>query len=80
MARLVTRGFTQIEDINLNEKISLVAQMELIWIVFAVIAIQDFEVHQIDVKISFLNGNLWKEIYMQQLKGFVVKGVGHSLA
>ncbi len=80
MARLVTRGFTQIEDINLNEKISLVAQMELIWIVFVVIAIQDFEVHQIDVKISFLNGNLWKEIYMQQLEGFVVKGVGHSLA
>jgi hypothetical protein len=30
-----------------------------------------------DVKIDFLNGDISKEIYMQQLKGFVVKGVGH---
>jgi hypothetical protein len=31
-------------------------------------------VHQMDVKITFLNGKLDKEIYMDQLDGFVVKG------
>jgi hypothetical protein len=31
-------------------------------------------VHQINVEIAFLNGDLLEEIYMQQPKGFVVKG------
>jgi hypothetical protein len=41
--------------------------------VLIVVAIKDFEVHQIDVKIIFLK-DLLEEIYMQQLEGFVVKG------
>jgi hypothetical protein len=38
--------------------------------VFIVVAIEDFEVHQIDAKIIFLR-DLLKEIYMQRLKRFV---------
>jgi hypothetical protein len=41
--------------------------------VLIVVAIEDFEVHQIDVKIIFLR-DLLEEIYIQQLEGFVVKG------
>jgi hypothetical protein len=33
-----------------------------------------FEVEQMDLKISFLHGDLEEEIYMKRLKGFVVKG------
>jgi hypothetical protein len=36
--------------------------------------IEILEVHQMDVEIVFLNGNLSHEIHMQQLKGLVVKG------
>jgi hypothetical protein len=36
--------------------------------------IEILEVHQMDVKIVFLNGNLSQEIHMQQLKGLVIKG------
>jgi hypothetical protein len=34
----------------------------------------DLELHQIDVKTTFLNGDLLKNIYMAQPKGFTVKG------
>jgi len=34
----------------------------------------DFEVEQMDVKETFLHGDLKEEIYMKQPKGFVVKG------
>ena len=30
----------------------------------------DFDLHQMDVKMTFLNGNLEKEVYMKQPKGF----------
>jgi hypothetical protein len=34
----------------------------------------DFEVEQMDVKTTFLHGDLEEEIYMKQPEGFVVKG------
>ena len=40
----------------------------------AIDAIHNFEIHQMDVKIAFLNGDLDEEIYMEQPEGFVVKG------
>lgn len=32
------------------------------------------EIEQMDVKTTFLHGNLQDEIYIDQLKGFIVKG------
>jgi hypothetical protein len=71
-ACLVTKRFTQIECIDCNETFSSIAQMESIWIVLVIVATEDFKVHQI--KIAFLKKDLWKDIYMQLLEGFVVKG------
>ncbi len=38
-----------------------------------VVTIEDLEVHQMDVKINFLSGNILEDIYAT-LEGFVVKG------
>jgi len=37
-------------------------------------AIEDIEIHQRDIKIAFLNGDLEEEIYMEQLEGFTYEG------
>ena len=33
----------------------------------------DLELHQIDVKTTFINGDLYENVYMAQPKGFVVE-------
>jgi hypothetical protein len=40
----------------------------------ALVAHYDLELHQMDVKTVFLNGDLEKNVYMAQPKGFVVEG------
>jgi hypothetical protein len=36
--------------------------------------INKLEIHHMDVKTTFLNGDLDKKVYMEQSKGFVVNG------
>ncbi len=42
--------------------------------ILALAAIEDMEIHQMDVKTAFLNGDLEEEIYMEQLEGFTQEG------
>ncbi len=71
---LVARGFIQVEGFYFNETFSPITWMESIRALLVVTTIDYLEVHQMHVKTIFLNGNLLKEIYIQLLEGFVVKG------
>ena len=39
----------------------------------------DLELHQMDIKTAFLNGDLHEEVYMDQLEGFQDKGKTHMV-
>jgi len=65
-ARLVVKGFVQKEGIDFTEIFSHVIKMSSIRVIIDLVAAVDLECEQLDVKISFLHGELKKEIYMEQ--------------
>ena len=67
-------SFTQREGIDYNETFSLVLCKDSFRIIMALVAHYDLELHQMDVKMAFLNGNLEENVYVAQLKGFVMEG------
>jgi hypothetical protein len=73
-ARLVAKGFTQIPGLDYDETFSPVARFESLRLLLVLAALEDWEVHQLDVKSAFLNGVLDEEIYMEQPQGFIVTG------
>ena len=72
-SHLVIKGFTQREGIDYKETFSLVFMKHSFRIIMALVAYVDVELHQIDIKIVFLNGSIEKEICMVQFKNFKVK-------
>ena len=73
-ARLVAKGYSQTEGVDFNETFAPVAKFNSIRILLALAAQYNLEIHQMDVKTAFLNGDLQEEIYMQQPEGFVQPG------
>jgi hypothetical protein len=57
-ARLVCKGYAQIEGINLEETFTPVVRMEAIHFLLACACSKNVKVYQMDVKSSFLNGEL----------------------
>ena len=76
-ARLVAKGFTQREDIDYNENFSPVSSKDSFRIIMALVAHFNSELHQMDVKTAFLNGDLYENVYMAQPEGFAVQDKEH---
>ena len=73
-ARLVAKDFTQREDIDYNDTFSILSCKDSFRIIMALRTYYDLELHQMDVKMTFLNRNLEENVYMAQPKGFVMEG------
>ena len=72
-ARLVAKGYSQRHVIDYDEVFSPVVRHTFIRAVLALVADQDLELEQLDVK-TFLHGNLEEEIFMVQPEGFKKPG------
>ncbi|KAA0033349.1 Retrovirus-related Pol polyprotein from transposon TNT 1-94 [Cucumis melo var. makuwa] len=78
-ARLVAKGYTQKDGIDYEETFSPVSKKDSLRIIMALVAHYDLELHQMDVKTAFLNGNLDEEVFMDQPEGFMVEGKEHMV-
>jgi hypothetical protein len=69
-ARLVCKGYAQIEGIDFEETFSPVARMEAICLLLAYACSKNVKVYQMGVKTAFLNGELEEKVYIEQPEGF----------
>ena len=73
-SRLVAKGYSQVPGIDFGDIFFPVAKVTSIRLLLSVATAFDFEIEQMDVKTTFLHGDIEEEIYMKQPKGFMVKG------
>jgi hypothetical protein len=71
--RFVARGFSQKEGIDYEETFAHVARYTSIETIIALAAKMKWKLHQMDVKIAFLNGVIEEEVYIEQPQGFEVE-------
>ncbi|GKA15095.1 zinc finger, CCHC-type containing protein [Tanacetum coccineum] len=77
-ARLEIQDFKQNEGIDYFDTYAPVACITTIRLLLALTDIQNLVIHQIDVKTTFLNGDLDEKVYMKQPEGFVMLGNEHK--
>ena len=70
-ARIVAKGFTQKEDIDYKETFYPISSKDSFRTIMTLVVHFDLELHQIDVKTVFLNGDIDEMIYMVQPENFV---------
>jgi len=63
-ARLVVKGYVQQEGIDFDEVFAPVARLDTVHVILALAANQGWQVHHLDVKSAFLNGELEEEVYV----------------
>jgi hypothetical protein len=73
-ARLVAKGFVQKHGIYFEGVFALVARLDTIRMLLALVANRGWRAHHLDVKCAFLNGELEEEVYVSQLEGYMQKG------
>ena len=65
-ARLVCKGYSQQEGVDFEETFAPVSRLEAIWMFLALSSFQKFKVYKMDVKSTFLNGDLEEEVYIEK--------------
>jgi hypothetical protein len=78
-ARLVTKGYVQKEGVDYEEVFAPVPHLDLVRMLLALAAQENWKVYHMDDKSAFLNGDLNEEVYVLQPPSFVIEGQEHKV-
>ena len=67
------KGYKQTKGLDYFDTYSHVTKINSIGMVLSIAALRNLEVNQMDVKMAFLNGDLEEEIYMENLRIFLLR-------
>ena len=73
-AIFVACGFTQKEGIDYDDTFSPVVRYTTIRTIISLVVVFGWKLHQMDVNVTFLNGKIDEEVYIEQPEGFVTHG------
>ena len=73
-AGLVVKGFQQKKGIDYSEIFSPVVKMSTVRLVLGIVVAENLHLEQLDVKTTFLHGDLEEDLYMIQPEGFIIQG------
>ena len=73
------KGYAQRYGIDFTDVFALVARMETIRVLLALAEFYGWEVHHLDVKSAFLNGEIMEEIYVKQPEGYEIPRKEHHV-
>ena len=69
-ARHAINGYFQKKGVDYEESFSPVARIETIRIVIALACAKGYTIHQLDIKLAYINGDMDTLVYMEQPAGF----------
>lgn len=67
---LVTKGFTQTYGIDYQETFAPIAKLNVVWVLPSLTTNLNWALQQLNVKNTFLNGDLKEKVYMHMSPGF----------
>jgi hypothetical protein len=76
---LVAKGYVQQPGIDFDEVFPPVVQLETVCMLLVYAVNEGWVIHHMDVKSTFLNGDLQEEVFVTQPPGFIIDGAEHKM-
>lgn len=76
--RLIAKDFTQKQKVDYFDIFALVTRISSIYVLIALAPIYELLIHQINVKTTFLNGDLEEDTYTVQPDGYIAPGLDNK--